>query len=111
MMRGQQSAPPSPGTGPACDYTWSSAIYSGGISLAQLAGRLDWVADRVIVDRTGLAGRYGFALRLASPTAPPSDAPPVLVTALQEQLGLRLDAARAPVDTLVIDSIERPAEN
>ena len=111
---GQAPAPPSPTSGPACGYTWSSAIYSGGIPLAQLAGMLDWVAGRTIIDRTGLPGRYEFTLRFASPTAPPSDAadaPPILFTALQEQLGLRLDAVRAPVDTLVIDHIERPAEN
>jgi hypothetical protein len=111
---GQQPRPPSPNSGPACGYTWSSAIYSGGIPLVQLAGMLDWVAGRVIVDRTGLPGRYEFTLRFASPTAPPSDAvgaPPVLFTALQEQLGLRLDAVRAPVDTLVIDHIERPNDN
>ena len=114
MKAGQPPHPPSPNSGPPCGYTWSSAIHSGGIPLAQLAGMLDWVAGRVIVDRTGLPGRYEFTLRFASPTAPPSDAPdapPVLFTALQEQLGLRLDAVRAPVDTLVIDHIERPAEN
>jgi len=114
MKTGQQPAPTSPMTGPVCGYTWSSAIYSGGITLAQLAGMLDWVAGRVIVDRTGLPGRYEFTLRFASPAAPPSDAPdapPVLFTALQEQLGLRLDALRAPIPTLVIDHIERPDEN
>jgi len=114
MKAGQQPAPTSPTTGPACGYTWSSAIYSGGITLTQLAGMLDWVAGRVIVDRTGLPGRYEFTLRFASPTAPPSDAPdapPVLFTALQEQLGLRLDAVRASIPTLVIDHIERPTED
>jgi uncharacterized protein (TIGR03435 family) len=110
-MKTGQPPPQSSTSGPPCGYTWSSAIYSGGITLTQLAGMLDWVAGRVIVDRTGLPGRYEFTLRFASPTAPPSDAadaPPVLFTALHEQLGLRLDAARAPVDTLVIDHIERP---
>ena len=111
-MKAGQPPPPSPTSGPPCGYTWSSAIYSGGIPLAQLAGMLDWVAGRVIVDRTGLTGRYEFTLRFASPTAPISDgpdAPPILFTALQEQLGLRLDATRAPVNTLVIDHIERPS--
>jgi bla regulator protein BlaR1 len=114
MKAGQPPPPPGPNSGPPCGYTWSSAIYSGGIPLSQLAGMLDWVAGRVIVDRTGLPGRYEFTLRFASPTTPPSDAPdapPVLFTALQEQLGLRLDAVRAPIDTLVIDHIERPDEN
>jgi len=111
LRAGQQPLPPSPGSGPVCSFSWSSAIYSGGISLAQLAGIVDGVAGRPIVDRTGLPGRYEFTLRFTSPTAPPSvasDAAPILFTALQEQLGLRLDAVRAPVDTLVIDHIERP---
>ena len=114
---GQPQAPPSPNAALPCSYTWSSAIYSGGITLAQLAGMIDWVAGRVVVDRTGLPGRYEFTLRFAPPAAGPGaasadpDAPPVLFTALQEQLGLKLEATRAPVDSLVIDHIERPAEN
>jgi uncharacterized protein (TIGR03435 family) len=113
---GQQPAPPGATSGPPCGYTWSSAIYSGGITLAQLAGMIDWVAGRVVVDRTGLPGRYEFTLRFAPPAAGPGgseapEAPPILFTALQEQLGLRLDATRAPIDSLVIDYIERPAEN
>ena len=76
MKTGQPPAPISPTSGPACGYTWSSAIDSGGIPLAQLAGMLDWVAGRTIVDRTGLPGRYEFTLRLLQvATAPPSDAP------------------------------------
>jgi uncharacterized protein (TIGR03435 family) len=77
---------------------------------------LDYVAGRTIVDRTGLPGRFEFTLRFAPPAAGPAnsdapDAPPLLFTALQEQLGLRLDTTRAPVNTLVIDHIERPTEN
>jgi uncharacterized protein (TIGR03435 family) len=113
---GQPPAPPSPASGPPCGYTWSSAIYSGGIALAQLAGLIDWVAGRVVVDRTGLSGRYVFTLRFAPPGAGPAtsdaaDAAPILFTALPEQLGLKLEATRAPIESLVIDHIERPTEN
>ena len=116
MKAGQPPAPPGPASGPPCGYTWSSAIYSGGIPLAQLAGLIDWVAGRVVVDRTGLPGRYVFTLRFAPPGAGPgasdaADAPPILFTALQEQLGLKLEATRVPIDSLVIDHIERPIEN
>ena len=116
MKAGQPPAQPGPAGGPPCGYTWSSAIYSGGITLAQLAGMIDWVAGRVVIDRTGLPGRYVFTLRFSPPAAGPgasdaTDAPPILFTALQEQLGLRLDATRAPIDSLVIDHIERPTEN
>ena len=74
---------------------------------------LDWVAGRVIVDRTGLPGRYEFTLRFASPTAPISDgpdAPPILFTALQEQLGLKLESIPGQVEYVVIDNVERPTE-
>jgi uncharacterized protein (TIGR03435 family) len=80
--------------------------------------------DRPIVDRTGLTGRYDFKLHWtpddaqwsrAAPDAPrPSDdanpAPP-LYTALQEQLGLKFSAVKAPVEIFVVDHVERPSEN
>jgi uncharacterized protein (TIGR03435 family) len=82
--------------------------------MARFAGLLDWVAGRVVIDRTGLSGRYEFTVRFASPTSTAgtaADDRPELFTALREQLGLSLEPARAPVDTLVIDHIERPSEN
>jgi uncharacterized protein (TIGR03435 family) len=78
------------------------------------------VLDRPVVNKTGLSGRYDFDLTWAPdetqfggevPVAP-SDAPsPPLFTAMQEQLGLRLEATRGPVDALVIDTAERPTAN
>jgi len=80
--------------------------------MAQFAGLLDYVAGRVVVDRTGLNGRYEFTLRFTPPGAPAGgDDRPGLFTAIQEQLGLRLEATRAPVDTFVIDHVERPTAN
>ena len=67
----------------------------------------DW-SGRPVVDRTGLTGRFDFTLNWAPEGSPDSDAPS-LFTALQEQLGLRLQPARGAVDVLVIDSVERPA--
>jgi len=76
------------------------------------AGLLDYVAGRVVVDQTGLTGRYEFTLRFTPPgTQPAADGSPDFFTAIQEQLGLRLEPTRAPVDTFVIDHIERPSEN
>ena len=68
--------------------------------------------DRPVLNRTGLKGNYAFALKFAPPqsTNPDPDRPQFM-TALQEQLGLQLEAARAPVDVLVIDSVERPTPN
>lgn len=101
---------------PQCGYSWSDMIRAGGVTmetLATLIGGSDGVAGRVVFDRTGLDGRFEFTLRFAAPTstgAAPDDIPN-LFTALQDQLGLRLEPTRAAVDTLVIDQVERPTEN
>jgi uncharacterized protein (TIGR03435 family) len=93
---------------------------SGGIRIGTLVEMLSRNVGRQVVDRTGLTGFYDFELSFnpgtALPPPPPGAAPPPaidsdapsLVTALQEQLGLKLDATRGPVEVLVIDRIERP---
>lgn len=86
-----------------------------GIPMAQLAPLISVVVQRPVVDRTGLPGLYDIELTF-TPNQPPGsdltnpDAPSVF-TALQEQLGLKLDAERELVEVLVIDRIERPTEN
>jgi uncharacterized protein (TIGR03435 family) len=69
--------------------------------------------DRPLVDQTGLTSRYDFTLRYTYDEARATDpnAPPGLFTAIQEQLGLKLQPVKAPVDVLVIDHVERPSEN
>jgi uncharacterized protein (TIGR03435 family) len=82
------------------------------------------VLDKPIVDQTGLTGKFDFTLRWApdesqlsamgmhvSPPADSQDAPPGLFTAIQEQLGLKLEAVKAQVNVLVIDHVERPSAN
>jgi len=82
------------------------------------------VLDRPVVDQTRLAGRWDFLLKwtpddsqfggLAAKIPPPTDgstAPPALYTAIQEQIGLKLDATKAPAEVLVIDHVEKPSEN
>lgn len=99
---------------PLCDYTWSGSINSGGLTMQAFAGMLDFVAGRIVVDRTGLTGRYEFNLRFSPPggrSGGGPDDPPDFFTAVQEQLGLKLRATKAPIDTLVIDHVERPQEN
>jgi uncharacterized protein (TIGR03435 family) len=98
---------------PPCAYSWfGGAITSGGIPLQMFAGLLDYVAGRVVVDQTGLTGRYEFTLRFTpTGTQPTGDGSTDFFTAIQEQLGLRLEPKRAPVDTFVIDHIERPSDN
>ena len=77
------------------------------------------MVGRVVVDRTGLPGRYDFDLKFvpdaeltAAPAADrPPDALPSLFVALEEQLGLKLEPQRGPVNVVVIDSIQRPVED
>jgi uncharacterized protein (TIGR03435 family) len=73
------------------------------------------VLNRPVVDQTGLTGRFDLRLTWTpdgpAPATESADAPPDFFTAIQEQLGLKLVSARAPVDVLVIDHDERPSAN
>jgi len=90
-------------------------MHAANLSMGELAGLLMRLSlDRPVVDQTGLKGRYDFELRWTTDEAQATataDAPPGLFTALQEQLGLKLEPERAPVDVLVIDKVERPGAN
>jgi uncharacterized protein (TIGR03435 family) len=66
------------------------------------------------VDQTGLTGRYDFQLIwTADESRAPTDgtAPPGLFTAIQEQIGLKLEPVKAQIDVLVVDAVERPSAN
>ena len=91
--------------------------------LSRFANMLSQRLDRVVIDKTNLTGRFDITLRWTpdvgenplSPTgdplpAEPGDAPSIFV-AIQEQLGLKLEAAKGPVEFLVIDHVEKPSEN
>jgi uncharacterized protein (TIGR03435 family) len=85
-------------------------------TISILARELAQVLGRVVLNQTGLGGRYDLSLRWtpddAAVSAPPSpDVPPDIFTAIQEQLGLRLESTRAPVPVLVIDSVQKPSPN
>ncbi|HWG16338.1 MAG TPA: TIGR03435 family protein [Acidobacteriaceae bacterium] len=89
-------------------------MHAENMSMSELAGVLMRVTlDRPAVDRTGLKGRYDFDLTWTADEtrSAGSDAPPGLLTAIQEQLGLKLEPVKAPVDVLVIDKVERPGAN
>jgi uncharacterized protein (TIGR03435 family) len=85
------------------------------VSMGELAGMLMRLfLDRPVVDQTGLVRRYDFQLRWTQDeTRAPTDgsAPPGLFTAIQEQLGLKLEPTKAQADVLVVDGVERPAAN
>jgi uncharacterized protein (TIGR03435 family) len=69
--------------------------------------------DRPMVDRTGISGRHDITLRYNpdETNAPAPNGPPGLFTAIQEQLGLKLNAVKAPIDVFVIDQVEAPSAN
>ncbi len=107
------------------DIKYSGTTMSGpgyftayGISMSQLADNLTYVVDHTVVDKTGLSGTYDIQLKFARGEDTASSKPdngadpaPSIFTALEEQLGLKLQSTKGPVDTLVIDSIEKPSEN
>src|SRR5688572_23886433 len=87
-------------------------MVGGGRLMAELATALgSFAANQMVLDRTGLTGTFDFELRwtpdATRANAPESDAPSIF-TAIQEQLGLKLESQRGPVEFLVIDRIEQP---
>jgi uncharacterized protein (TIGR03435 family) len=99
-----------------------------GATIADLCTQLNLVMDREVMDRTGLAGRFDIHLEVTpadlqlkfvagrgvdqpgQPTADDKGGPSISV-ALQQQLGLKLETGRGPVPVLIVDHIERPADN
>jgi uncharacterized protein (TIGR03435 family) len=108
-----QSAPP-----PPCSMRVSDGL-EGDATMAFLATLLRGATGRLVVDKTGLSGSYRLALkfdRMAARRGPQTDvqapdAGPSVFTAVQEQLGLKLESSRAMRETLIIDRFERPSEN
>jgi len=97
-----------------------------GVQLEFLASTLSSQLGRPVIDRTGLTGHYTFKLQwtpdpgqsMGGPLPPGVEAPPPpdpngpsIFTAIQEQLGLRLESQKGPVDLIVIDRVEKPSEN
>jgi len=84
-----------------------------GTTLTGLPWLLNSEVGRPVVDKTGLTGTYDFTLEFvpASKTATDETGGPSIFTAIEEQLGLKLEPAKEPMDVLVIDSIEQPTAN
>jgi uncharacterized protein (TIGR03435 family) len=81
-------------------------------SLSMVIAPLSRQLGRIIVDKTGLTGRYDFTLEWTPDGVAPTDqSSPDIFTAIQEQLGLKLESTKGPVDVVVIDHIEKPSAN
>jgi uncharacterized protein (TIGR03435 family) len=123
-------APPSPDLfAPRCGATFSlrsKGVRRGGsrnTTMDMIAAALTGFGnlDRPVVDRTGLDGKFDYRLDWTpepsvsappNPDAPPADLPETtFLQALREQLGLKLESTKGPIQTLVIDHIDRPSEN
>jgi uncharacterized protein (TIGR03435 family) len=132
--------PPEPGAGPRPPQAGASMprgsmsmMIGGGeleasaMPVTSLAGALAQILGRTVIDKTELQGLYDFKLRWTpevgqtiGPSGPPPPGvvpPPVdpsgpsLVTAIQDQLGLKLDSMKEPVQVLLIDAVQKPTEN
>lgn len=81
--------------------------------VSDLASELSDQVHRTVLDKTGLTGHFDFELHWAGEEEPTDSANPRpgLLTALQEQLGLKLESGKGPVDVLIIDHIEPPTGN
>jgi uncharacterized protein (TIGR03435 family) len=120
--------PPEPGKPPElrCGGMRMSPreIYASSIPISQLVPSLARFLGRTVVDKTGLTGKYDVTLHWTPDDMQlaqlPPDAPrpaasdtsgPSMFTALQEQLGLKLESQKGPVEMIVIDRAEKPSEN
>ena len=107
---------------PGVGFKGLGAMTVKNATIADFAGFLQrYVMDRPVVDRSGISGRYDFTLDWTpdefqlssragqSPTLA-ADAPD-LYTAIQQQLGLKLQSAKLPIEVLVVDRVAKPSEN
>jgi uncharacterized protein (TIGR03435 family) len=85
-------------------------IVQSHATMQRLAEQLSNTAGRPVLDKTDLAGMFAYKLDFNPNSTPDSDIPS-MPTALQDQLGLRLEPQKAPIEILIIDSAEKPSEN
>jgi bla regulator protein blaR1 len=125
--RGAPLAPPPPGERMPCGMRMFPGNLSGGSSsMSQLTNVLARFVNRTVVDQTGLTGNYDLDLQWTPDQVPqgrgepPPGAPalpaidpngPSIFTAVQEQLGLKLESTKGPISVVVIDRVEHPTED
>jgi uncharacterized protein (TIGR03435 family) len=120
-------SPPTPGQTPGCTSMISGSakgpnmarVFIQAATVDEFSKALGFVLARPIINKSGIAGLFDFRLEYAidettgGTRVAPAEEPagPSIFTAIQEQLGLKLDSAKGPGGRLVIDSVERPSEN
>jgi len=105
---------PEPNPASPCNsgFSRSGHVAARAVEFPTLVTQISSWADRLVVDQTGLSGRFDWDLQwtqAALSTTTTADSPGVaLATAMQEQLGLKFESRRAPIDVLVVARVERP---
>ena len=93
----------------------NSSLTATGIPMSSLVRWLSGTTGRAVIDKTGYADKFDAAMKWApddsSKTASADPVGPSIFTALQEQLGLKLESGKGPVAVLVIDHVEKPSAN
>ena len=121
LAKGDPKLQPTPGApddmiSSTCQYTRGPGYAQAArCSMNNLVDALRDITGRTVIDKTSLTGLFNYPLRWTPDNAPApaaSDTPaPDIFTAIQEQLGLKLEPSTAPLDVLVIDSAEKPTPN
>jgi uncharacterized protein (TIGR03435 family) len=122
-----QNGPPGGPGAPRVMMNGRGELTATNATMEPVLNLISRTAGRPVIDKTGLTGRYDFTLKWTpdqsqgmmpgGPRPPGEEAPPQdssgpsLFTALQEQLGLKLEPQKAPLDVLVVQHVERPTEN
>ena len=100
-----------PGSRMVCGLRFEAGVFeAGGSAVSVVIPELTAASGRPVLDRTGLTGRYDIDLEWTSTPDPTADNVSIF-TAVQEQLGLKLESGTAQLDVLIIQRLERPSEN
>ncbi|WP_263384657.1 TIGR03435 family protein [Granulicella arctica] len=98
--------------------TMGPGMFKGeGISIQAVGNQFSYIIHYTVIDKTGLTGTYDVNLKFSPDDAGPptgdtsAESSPTIFTAVQEQLGLKLNATKGPVETLIIDHAEQPSSN
>jgi uncharacterized protein (TIGR03435 family) len=118
VAKGGAKLGPAKETGTTVNHGRGHIEVQGANSIALLAEELSQEVGRDVIDRSGIQGRYDLKLIFAPDDRTPdlassssTDSGPSIFTALQEQLGLKLEPQKGPVEVLVVDHVEMPSEN